>query len=307
MNEIEDWTEANLEALIGVQESTTLEFKDSRALNKTDDGRASLLKMVSALANSAGGILVYGLREDKHVATGLDEGVDPNAMTKESIDQIISRGLTPKLQGYWIKQIWLSGERQGRVAYAIHVPQATAFAPHQHPDGKYYKRRNFTTEPMVDYEIRDAMGRGGKPELYLRFELAADGSGPSLLVLIGNHSPEPALYRHTTLGLDKRLGVQGFPHFQTRNNDLTTSDGAFTLVRFSQNATLPQHLPVYQEQEFLLATIPIVTPADGLYGLAYHVTCPGCSQRGVGGIAVEGGKLRLIVREEIDKAIAKLQ
>jgi hypothetical protein len=51
----------------------------------------------------------------------------------------------------------LKGANQ--VAYAVDVPQATSRAPHQSKDHRYYKRSNFESKPMEDYEVRDAMRR----------------------------------------------------------------------------------------------------------------------------------------------------
>src|SRR5581483_5756562 len=141
-----------------VQESISLDYKDSRALSK--DKKAEICKDVSAFANSAGGQLVYGVTEDKHVPTGLDDGADPS-VTKEWLEQIIDSNVQPRIDGLLIHPIQLA---KG-LGFVIDIPQATARAPHQAPDNRYYKRQNFQSAPMEDYEVKDAMRRATAPDL----------------------------------------------------------------------------------------------------------------------------------------------
>ncbi len=80
-----EWNENDLLEVVkaGTQESIELDFKESKALQNVrgqKDVRYEISKDVSALANSAGGTLIYGMAEDGHVATGLDDGNDPNVV-----------------------------------------------------------------------------------------------------------------------------------------------------------------------------------------------------------------------------------
>jgi hypothetical protein len=58
-----------------------------------------------------------------------------------------------------IKQIPLTRKGPNAVAYVLEIGQATSRAPHQAFDHKYYKRFNFESTPMEDYEVRDLMRR----------------------------------------------------------------------------------------------------------------------------------------------------
>lgn len=159
----------DLKALIdqNVAESLTLEFKSSPALSKKSDGRTELVKDVTALANSAGGQIVYGIKESAGVAREIDEGVSPSDFSAEWIEQVLDTNTSPRLQGVRIKAISVSSER---VAYVLTVPQALTFAPHQNGlDKKYYKRFECRSVPMEDYEIRDCLRRNATPELQVRF------------------------------------------------------------------------------------------------------------------------------------------
>ena len=82
-----EWKESDIRDLIAnqVQESLTLEYKGCEALGRTDGKKKEISKDVSAFANSAGGEVVYGVIENKHVPTAIDVGYDPNDVSKEWI------------------------------------------------------------------------------------------------------------------------------------------------------------------------------------------------------------------------------
>ncbi len=162
MRNVEDWDESDLRALIRdeVQEGLTLEFKRSPALGKDNNKKNELSKDVSAFANSQGGMIIYGMIEDGHVATAIDAGTDRTVITKEWLESIINANISPAVDGILIKQIGLRDGAPDAVAYVIKIPAATSRAPHQAFDHKYYKRHNFESTPMEDYEIRDLMRRG---------------------------------------------------------------------------------------------------------------------------------------------------
>ena len=161
MRPVSQWDESDLNKLIkiGEQESLTLDYKASAALAKNDREKNDLSKDVSAFANSAGGILLYGMLEDKHVPTAIDVGVDRNQITKEWLESVIKSRIHPAVDDFVIKQIELSGKGSDKFAYAIEIGAATSRAPHQAYDHRYYKRFNFESTPMEDYEIRDLMRR----------------------------------------------------------------------------------------------------------------------------------------------------
>ncbi|WP_409363231.1 helix-turn-helix domain-containing protein [Bradyrhizobium japonicum] len=60
-------TRQDLEKLLanGAVENTELEFKDSRSLVRDDGKITELCINVSALANSAGGQIIYGINEQE--------------------------------------------------------------------------------------------------------------------------------------------------------------------------------------------------------------------------------------------------
>lgn len=219
-----NWDEQDLLGLIEDQrkESIDLDYKQSFAIqrrgNQADKSKLDLSKDVSAFANSAGGTLVYGMVEDGHLPTKLDPGFDPADITKEWIEQVINSGIQPHIDDIRIKQVELSATHPGRVAYVIEIPQSMR-APHQAADKKYYKRFNFESVAMEDYEIRDIMRRASAPDLCCTFFINDRGdlckfimldarvTPIPLIVTIMNHAPTPAEYAIVKLFFDSRLDV----------------------------------------------------------------------------------------------------
>jgi hypothetical protein len=161
MRDAQEWDDAFLLQLIAVgeQESLTLDYKASAALAKTDLKKKDISKDVSAFANSAGGFLVYGMLENKHIPTSIDVGADRNVITKEWLESVIKSTIQPTVEGIVIKSIQLPSKGPDKVCYVVQIPQATSRAPHQASDYRYYKRFNFESAPMEDYEVRDLVRR----------------------------------------------------------------------------------------------------------------------------------------------------
>ena len=161
MKPANEWDKAYLQELIRIeeQEGLRLDYKASAALDKTDGKKNEISKDVSAFANSAGGFLVYGMLEDKHVPTSIDVGVDRNVITKEWLESVIKSRISPIIDDFTVKQISLPSKGPNQVAYVVEIAQATSRAPHQAYDHRYYKRYNYESTPMEDYEVRDLMRR----------------------------------------------------------------------------------------------------------------------------------------------------
>lgn len=157
------WTENDLEALVEneVKESINLDYKSCGALQKKERTREEISKDVSAFANSAGGIIVYGMVETGHIPTAIDEGYDPGDLTREWLEQVIHGNIRPRINDVHINQIALSKSAPGRAAYVVTIPQGVT--AHQAADLRYHKRLNFESVRMYDHEIRDVMNRSRFP------------------------------------------------------------------------------------------------------------------------------------------------
>jgi predicted HTH transcriptional regulator len=102
MRPVVDWEECDLDELHRgeIMESLSLEYKDSRVLENRVYQQGELFKDVSAFANSAGGILIFGMRESGHLPIGTDDGVDPKKIKREWLENILTANIQPKIEGH---------------------------------------------------------------------------------------------------------------------------------------------------------------------------------------------------------------
>jgi Putative DNA-binding domain len=139
-----------------IPEDIHLEYKSGQAIDFSKVSEMS--KDVSAFANSDGGVLIYGVQEDKstHLPVSID-GVDSKKYSHEWLENIIKSNITPIIPDYEIKSIKIKG-KPNLVIYSILIPKSYR-TPHQAKDKKYYKRYNFKSEAMENYEIDDIRNR----------------------------------------------------------------------------------------------------------------------------------------------------
>jgi hypothetical protein len=159
-----EWDEDDIIRLVGdrISESINLEFKSCDAL--TDQRwKQELAKDVSAFANSAGATIIYGVVEDRrtHEAKSIDAGFDPREIDIESLEQIINSRIQRKIEGIRYKVISLHKTSPGRVIFLLHVPESNR-APHM-SDYRFYKRYNFQSVYMEEFEVRDRYRRETYP------------------------------------------------------------------------------------------------------------------------------------------------
>ena len=287
-----DWDEDYLLSMIqsGTQESIALDFKRSEALQNTDGKKNELSKDVSAFANSAGGTLIYGMCEDGYIAIGLDAGVDPKEITKEWLEQVITSRIQPRIDNVRINQIYLHQKSPGRVAYVISVPASKGNA-HQASDKRFYKRFNFKSEPMEEYEIRDLYRRGETPDLRMGFVLLSIKNyvqGPPtdqpffLRPYITNNAIEPANHAVIDILIDARLSIkdaQGLsiiPNMEFSINDNVTHPVNILRSYWS----VPPRLPIFQAQfdvtssPIKLEIVPERRRLKQRYLLGYQIQAP---------------------------------
>lgn len=156
-----------------VEESMFLEYKEADAIGRTDGKRKEIAKDVSAMANSSGGRIIYGIREckeNKH----LPEAITPikrNEYSKEWLEQVLAGNISPRIEGIIIHPVACEGTND--VVYVIDIPKSTT--AHQNTlEKRYYKRYNFQSVPMDDYEIRDVMNRAKHPAIDMEFYITTE-------------------------------------------------------------------------------------------------------------------------------------
>lgn len=269
---VEDWTIADLEALIGTEESSNLEFKDGRSLLNEADKKKEIARDVSAMANAAGGMIVYGLHEQNSVADRI-EGCPADHGKAEWFEQVANNNIEPKVQGLRIKRIDLPDDK---LALVVEVPQATAFAPHQSkPHTQYFRRYNTTIQPMLDHEVRDLMRRSSAPELYLRYFLlpSDDPEMFYLTVFLGNASREPAMFSQVDLVFEDASAP--FDQVDGWKRSVVIIDGVGRGQSHSRSFIVPHHMPIIAERETKVFEAQVMISENMLYTWGYDISAPG--------------------------------
>jgi hypothetical protein len=146
------------------------------------------------MANSAGGVIIYGISEStaqerRHLPDKLSP-VDRTEYPREWVEQII-QAIRPRIDGIVIHSVALSSG-DSEVAYVVEIPQSNT--AHQASDHRYYKRFNFQSVPMEDYEVRDVMFRQLMPEIAIKFLIEITDTSRNLLVEARNNGSAFAQY-----------------------------------------------------------------------------------------------------------------
>ena len=146
-----DWSTIKSFVDNSLEEDINIDFKAGLALSK--DKRDEITKDVAAFANADGGIIVYGVSEKDHVASGFSF-VDATKFTKEWLDQVINTGVKRNIPGIKIFPVRENdGNDFTKTVYVVQIPLSID-APHMNREKKYYRRLNTTTVLMEEYEVR---------------------------------------------------------------------------------------------------------------------------------------------------------
>lgn len=176
----------------GTEENSELEYKSGAALQRDEKKMTEATKDVSAFANSNGGVLIYGISEERtkrHLPSHIDP-VDRKAITKEWLEQILNARIRPRIHGIKIHVVTIEDDK---VVYILEIPKGET--AHQANDKLYYRRHNFSVEPMFDSEIRDVMARQKAPQIKIYFDATKK---PNILIAPRGeqmlHQQRPMLY-----------------------------------------------------------------------------------------------------------------
>jgi len=233
-----EWKQETLQAYINdeVQESQEIEYKAANALGKSDSKKVQVTKDVSAMANAAGGIIIYGMREHdttemRYLPERLD-GIDRTVLSREWLDQVIN-GIAPRINGLVIHPVELD-IGTNLTAYVVEIPQSST--AHQARDYRYYRRYNFECLPMHDHEVRDVMNRATTPSVDVRFTYVTIGAVSG------------ALHKYRLAVVITNQGVQVVNHYKLEftfpNIDLLLSQSGGWISLGSQDEAVPQYLQI---------------------------------------------------------------
>lgn len=176
--EKEEYNFGDLQSLIDnqIEESIHLDFKAGGALSKLPAKKKELSKDIASFANADGGIIIYGLKEENHVANSFSY-VDGNEFNKEWLEQIINTTINRRIDGILIYPV-REGNDLNKTIYIVKIPRSVD-APHQSQDKRFYKRFNFESVMMEEYEVRQLYGRKIKSELVLdQWSISQDLDSP---------------------------------------------------------------------------------------------------------------------------------
>ncbi len=160
---IKDVQEDDIKRLIdlGISESKTLEYKMELKIDADKDkNKAEFLADITALANTDGGIIIYGIKEEKD-EKGNNKGVpfevtgiivDNKDKLIPSIEDIIRSGTDPKINSPAIHFVLV----EGKTVLLIGISKFAAL-PHMvtAKSSNFYKRRNSGKYPVDTNELND--------------------------------------------------------------------------------------------------------------------------------------------------------
>ena len=150
-------TETDLEELLAYQvaEGKSVEYKVALP-QASDEAKKELLADISSFANTAGGHIIYGMKEDKGLPVEIS-GLSLSNIDAEKlrIDNIIRDGISPRIQGMGIEPVKL---KNGNIALVIHIPQSWS-SPHMisyKSSSRFYARNSAGKYQLDIQEIRQA-------------------------------------------------------------------------------------------------------------------------------------------------------
>ena len=171
---VSDWDEAYILSL--PKENVNLERKGTRKLDLTaeaneDDVLAELAKQLSAFANTGGGKIIYGLKDDGTIDSGGVSTQVKKGGTKEWLERQIAVLTAYEIVGVCVYEFESKAADSqiapGKALYVIDVPDSDR-APHQSTrDSKYYVRLGSQSRPAPHKLIEDIRNRQKHPRVTL--------------------------------------------------------------------------------------------------------------------------------------------
>jgi hypothetical protein len=162
---LRDVTLSDIDRLVAgaVPESLHIDYKEKLHLN-TRDEKKEFLRDVTAFANAEGGLLIYGIEEDRDSGgkpTGIPVSASGTTLENRdgdvlSIEHLLRDGIDERLPSYELQKLPVSGNEH---VVLIRVP-ASLRSPHMVVLGgerRFYVRMNGGKQDMSTAQLRDAV------------------------------------------------------------------------------------------------------------------------------------------------------
>ena len=210
------------------QEDLFLDFKTVSDNHFNKDDKKNFAKALSGFANSAGGIIVWGVDARKN-ETGIDcacdlKPIDNLGRFMSQLNSFTGEFVNPLVDGVLHKSIPLDGASISGFAVSL-IPESDS-GPHMAMAGefRYYKRSGDSFYKLEHHDLEDMFGRRPKPILEPEIQKITGKNAENVKIILGirNKGREVAKfpflsinvntpYRVFTYGLDGN-GHHGLPY-----------------------------------------------------------------------------------------------
>lgn len=291
----EHLTHEHLTRFLGerLEEGVYLDYKAAHRRGELDYDKLS--KVISGFANSAGGLLVVGVAEEKSKEGRIYPGSItwiPPSVSRERFEHSLLVRVSPPVR---LIQIVPVREPNGPgTVFLVDVPQSEE-PPHMSvPQHAYYKRRNFETVPMEHYEIADLFGRRRKPSIYFAYRvknLIVEEGEVQFLFDVFVCNTGPAIARNA------QIAIIFPPHVRLQNEyGLRRADEVHGGLP-SLEAYVPGPMVIHRNQALRVGWTEVRINGDAFpVELKYSLVAEDCEEK-LGGLLVRGEDLRRIENE----------
>ncbi len=171
------------------EETLQLEFKtvSSPDISKRDD-RRNFAVALSGFANSAGGLIIWGIDARKN-ADGIDCAVSPAeissvALFKSRLDELTGDAVSPRIEGVLHKPI-PQGNGSG---FAVTLIPESDSGPHMAKFGedRYFKRSGPSFYRMEHFDIADMFGRRRRAKLRVETQIKGKNDKAKIILSLYN-------------------------------------------------------------------------------------------------------------------------
>lgn len=204
-------------------ETLQLDFKTVNQPEFSKEDKANLAKALSGYANSAGGLIVWGVVAKKN-EDDIDCAFDLKEIPKVDIFgsrlvELSGEGVMPRLDRVLHR---VFRRRSTGAGFAVTLVPESEGGPHMAKlaENRYYKRSGTSFVVMEHFDIADMMGRRPRPQLTLAFSVLNPGNEPEIIVGIANSGKGSASAPYLALKIregpfkhDGLHGLNGNGHF----------------------------------------------------------------------------------------------